>query len=245
MRLLVDIGNSRVKWARETGDGLHVGESFATAEIAIELPRLWAGLEVPTSLHGACVAGPEPAEQIADWALRRWSVTVRWVATQAVGHGVRNGYRLPETLGVDRWINLVAVRNEFPLPACVVSCGTAVTLDALDAQGRHLGGMLLPGFALMAGALAVGTHAVRAGRVACPSLFGDSTSACFSAGFRGAARGMIETACADWQARMGEPIQLVLTGGDASAVAEVLTLPHRVVPDLLLRGLSFIARFDK
>jgi len=152
VKLLIDAGNCRVKWAVARGGGagldaaLDLGDTVTIgAELESELTAAWAALERPAAVWAACVAGPAVAQAIA-FACRGWGLRPAFIEAQARQAGVVNSYPRPGELGGDRWAALVAARAMRPGEAAVVvDAGSAVTVDALDAAGVFRGGVILPG----------------------------------------------------------------------------------------------------
>jgi type III pantothenate kinase len=242
--LLVDIGNTRVKWGRAKNGRLVAGTPFPSEGAALcdHLDRHWRALGAPDAVYVSNVIGAEAAGRLADWIARHWSgVPVRFARSEAQGHGVINGYERPEQLGVDRWVGLIALRRDYPLPACVADCGTALTFDVLDADGRHLGGLIAPGPALMKRALVQETRGVRGGDGRVPEFLGRDTAAGVASGILRACAGLVEKSVREAAEYLGRSPTLVLSGGDGEAVGQCLGVPYRLEPDLVLRGLFTIA----
>jgi type III pantothenate kinase len=244
MTLLLDIGNSRLKWAWLGEDGLQPGAPFPTRapDLTAAFDAAWGVLPAPAKLLGCNVAGEEIRAAVETWAARRWGCPCRWIAPVAQAHGVVNGYDDPVRLGADRWLALLAARRFFPAPLCVADCGTAITVDALDASGNHLGGVIAPGLEAMRAALPLAVS-LAAETADAPTLGRDTASA-IQAGILYAAAGLVDRVHAHCQARCGQTPALILTGGDAASIAPTLNIPHRVEPDLLLRGLAWLAGME-
>ncbi|HLF97499.1 MAG TPA: type III pantothenate kinase [Methylococcaceae bacterium] len=244
MTLLLDVGNSRLKWAWLDGDGLRPGTPFPSraVDLAGAFEAAWDALPRPVKICGCNVAGEEIRAAVETWAARRWGCPCRWIVSTAEAYGVTNGYEDPARLGADRWLALIAARRFFPLPLCVADCGTAVTVDALDADGRHLGGVIAPGLEAMRSALplAVPMDAATAG--AAP--LGRNTVAAIGSGVLHAAAGLIGRVHAHCRTQWGQNPELILTGGDAARIAAVLDIPHWVEADLLLRGLAWLSNME-
>lgn len=168
--LLLDIGNTRVKWARvrvnakDQKSALWLAEGACAHHLLGDLLREWDSQprkNMPDRVFGANVAGSLAAARIETcWQQR--GVSLLWAQTQAACCGVTNTYEQPEQLGVDRWAALVGAWSKLHSACLVVSAGTALTIDTLDAQGNFQGGMILPGRRLMQTSLAGGTHALTA-----------------------------------------------------------------------------------
>lgn len=171
MQLLIDIGNTRLKWAFATSEAT-LGAWFASSAMdtvaAENLAEALAAVLNGAVFRTACsvvlisnVAGPQAAALVKTQILRLdpdLSAAIHWFASAPLLGGVENRYREPEKLGCDRFAALIGARALHPgQPLCVVNCGTATTIDALSASGEFLGGWILPGLNLMKGALVANT----------------------------------------------------------------------------------------
>lgn len=237
--LLIDMGNSRIKWGLGRAGHVHVGEPFATAEA--DFARAWADLPKPDAIWVSTVAGPVLNERLAEWLTRRWGVSAHFVRSETRHYGVINGYDDPSRLGVDRWVALVGTRRRTSGPVCLADCGTAITVDVMNASGEHLGGVIAPGLHLMADSLAKGTQGVEHPTGALSSGFGRNTAAAVWSGALWAAAGLLEKVFDEAACRLGLSPSLIVTGGDGPSVADALSRPHELVPNLILEGLLVMA----
>lgn len=234
MILCIDSGNSRIKW------GLH-GEGRWLETVAVDhqnrakMAELPQRLAMPDCVMLANVAGTGAAAAIRE-ALAPWAAVLHEVESTAAASGVTNLYDNPARLGVDRWCALIGARAMTNAPCVVVMAGTATTIDTLDGDGRFLGGLILPGLDLMRRSLARDTAALplAAGRY---SPYPRNTDDAIVSGCIEAQVGAIERACA----RLGPGALCLLSGGAAGAVGEHLTVPHRLVGNLVLEGLLRLA----
>jgi type III pantothenate kinase len=247
--LAIDAGNTRLKWAlyaspQAGAPMLHHGAVFLeTIDNLAESE--WRDLPVPTSMLGCVVAG-EGVKRRVEEQLELWpSLEPHWTSAGALACGVINGYDHPNRLGVDRWVALIAARQRVlavgrPRPALVVMVGTCVTVDALDADGRFLGGLILPGFGLMLRALEMGTAGLKAptGDVV---DFPTNTSDALMSGGADAIAGAIERMHAKLVKRSGqaEPL-LLMTGGAAVKLSPITTLRFETVDALIFEGLLML-----
>jgi type III pantothenate kinase len=255
LNLLVDIGNTRLKWGVATDSQITAGRSFVNDRLKRhELIDAWKDITPPKRLAVSCVSAKQLFELVQSVALELWSsVEIVPVKSQAQAFGVINAYQQPEKLGVDRWLSLVAVRHQYRGAACVVDCGTAITVDVIDADGHHLGGLISPGLSLMKKSLVEGTEALqfsetkyphgRIGSLPIATLppflvvgLADYTEAAIYSGTLSAAIGLIEHVLS----KQPKNTQLILTGGDAELIAEQLAFTPIIDPDLVLRGLLVI-----
>jgi type III pantothenate kinase len=236
MLLLVDAGNTRVKWALAEEDA-PLGMFSASGAVAhsdlASLPAHWQGMAIRHALV-ANVAGDALRARLA--ALL--PAGAAWLASLPELKGMHNRYRNPAQLGVDRFAAALAARALAPgQPVVVATCGTATTVDAVSAGGDFLGGMILPGLALMASALARNTAQLP--QVAprdLPRGFADNTDDAIIAGILAAQAGAIERACADHGAAV-----CLLSGGAAPYVAPALRIPYTLVDNIVLVGLHAAA----
>lgn len=221
MTLLVDIGNSRTKWAFKQESGA-LGPMHACANAAIANNEdLRTMIEQSTKIVLACVAGDAVLLQFKALVPEKTSLHV--VQSQAETCGVYNGYVQPETLGVDRWAALLGAWSVHSAPCVVVNAGTAITVDALNADGEFLGGMIVPGLGLMIQSLRKNTARLDVDIKAIEVQdFPDNTADAIYAGCMNAAVGAV-AAMAVHLAKHGDIMpRLVLSGGDAEALKNAL-----------------------
>lgn len=248
MKLLVDIGNTRVKWALLSADGqLSPQQAAAHSGWTIDdwQRALFAAARVDSVL-AVTVAGAGSRESLDAAAIRAGAGPVEYVASTASRAGVRNAYPDPRLLGVDRWVAVVGAWHRARRACCVVDVGTAATLDAVDATGQHLGGFIVPGPELMVNSLHAGTsdlaaHAAAsvAGRHA---LLADNTREAIERGCRVALAALVDRTHAELARGSADPPALYCTGGAVDQVLPYVLTTHERVPDLVLRGLARIAQ---
>jgi type III pantothenate kinase len=239
MKLLFDIGNTRVKAAVWSAGELRA--TGAVAHAAADRSALWGGAADPDSIWIASVAAPEAGAALARELSEHFGQEPHFVHSRDEACGVRSAYAQPERLGVDRFLGLIAAHAQAAGPAVTASCGTALTLDALGAGGRHLGGLIVPGPELMQAALHNAT--ARLGEPVPGAIVeaADNTADAIASGAWLAAAAVTERFAARVAQRVGTMPRLLLTGGGAARLAELVALPHRVDPDLVLRGLARLA----
>jgi type III pantothenate kinase len=243
MIILLDIGNSRIKWGWLDGATLQSGQPLANSgDFCQALEAAWRELPAPQRVVASNVAGAERGQALDRWLQQRYGIRAQFASARAQAHGVSNGYREPIRLGCDRWVALVALRHGWPGPACVLDAGTAATFDLLDSAGRHQGGAIIPGLQLMARSLA--SHTAQIGDTAAAGgwQLGDHTGAAIHCGALHAVAGMAERLRRQASQTLGQPVAGVLTGGDGAALAAALGPDWSLAPDLLLQGLRVIAQ---
>ena len=245
MMLLVDIGNARIKWATQDADNWKTGEPLQRQNKAFkDIARpAWKELEAPERVIVSNVAGEDYRKSVQTWVKRRWKVTPEFLPVTEQQCGVSNAYSVPQRLGADRWATLLAVHAHYKGPAVVIDCGTAITIDAIAADGMHLGGLIVPGMDLMVSALtghAPGIQIEEADNQEI-SLLGSSTEAAVSGGVLYTAIALVERVFMDLQGELGNRTNLLLTGGDATRILPLLGSRPEYVPDLVLKGLAVYA----
>ncbi len=249
MLLLIDAGNTRVKWALVARGERTVGKWAASGRVEHaqmrQLCEEWSGQHIVRVLisNVAGQAMRDSLEQVLLGALGMQPVPLEWFASAPELAGIRNSYRQPTQLGCDRFASAIAAHTLFPGRALIVStCGTATTVDAITAEGVFLGGMILPGLGLMAQSLAKNTAQLPqvAETLDVSEPFADHTDAAIVSGCLAAQAGAIERAAAAHARRQGE-VQCILSGGAASLIAPHLSVPHTTVENLVLLGLHTVA----
>lgn len=234
MKLLVDVGNTRLKWALwdgalQTGEPLpHGGDPWAVFAVqrwpAVQevwlsaVPRLGEAARWQAVVQASCGIAPQLPRSRAEW------------------RGLRNVYPQPERLGIDRWLAMVAVWSQQRGPFAVLSAGTALTFDRVDREGRHLGGIIAPGYgSALASLLQVTATATPAAVPADPRGLGTSSETAIRQGALFAALGAVEHCL---RAPGADPDELlVLTGGDAAKLLPQLPGVWQRRPQLVLEGL--------
>ena len=245
MILLVDIGNSSIKWSVMEHDRIGVGGSFAWSLPAMNenLDAHWLPLGVPERVICANVTGSKLEESVRSWCVRNWDKPLEFLGSSANACGVKNAYMVPERLGVDRWMALIAVHKEKGGPACIVDCGTAITIDVLDRGGKHLGGLILPGLSLMRTALlehtSIKIDKSEEGNI---SLLARDTGDAINGGTLYSVIATLDRVMQDVETELGKRMRRIITGGDAERLLPLLQGKYQHEPDLVLRGMAEVVR---
>ncbi|CCD37661.1 Pantothenate kinase type III, CoaX-like [Candidatus Paraburkholderia kirkii UZHbot1] len=254
--LLIDAGNSRIKWSLvdENGTALasgafeHAHHSRSTADAALDA---WSDLAAPASAWISNVAGMPVQNRIERLIDERWPTLARTVVkAKAQQCGVLNGYAEPSRLGSDRWCGMIAARAAYPGEHLLVATfGTATTLEALRGDGVFTGGLIAPGWSLMMESL--GSHtaqlptldaaSARAALNQSRSMFATETAAALSVGCLLAQASLIERAWHNLKANWQADVRLILGGGAANEIAGALGVQHTRHDSLVLSGLALIA----
>jgi type III pantothenate kinase len=233
MILAVDCGNSRLKWGLHDQGGWIKTGGVPLSGLA-KLKGTWKKIS-PVYIVVANVAGQSTRRRLEN-VLSRHAVTPIWVAARRRQCGVTNSYGKPAQLGADRWAALIGAWSMLRGPCLVVAAGTATTVDTLRSDGTFAGGMILPGLELMKRSLAHNTAGLPLAR----GRFSDAprnTADAIESGCLLAQAGAIERAFAT----MEPGAACVLAGGAAGRIAPHLSIPVRLVDNLVLEGLVRIA----
>lgn len=142
--LLIDSGNSRIKWGWGSGCGINDVAAIDSAS-SRQIPALWSDLPTPDHVWVTNSAGEERLLWLQQQLVEQWGMRAEVAITERQRGRLTNGYREPQQLGVDRWLAMVAAWRRLQSAFCLIDCGTAVTLDFVDAAGQHQGGNILPG----------------------------------------------------------------------------------------------------
>jgi type III pantothenate kinase len=251
-QLLIDAGNTRLKWATLRGGrlGRTQGADWSARTLARVARRLLSGR---CDRVLVCSVAGTALERALRQAARAAGVPApQFVRSTRHAAGVRNGYVQPWRLGADRWVAMLGARARYPGRAlCIVDVGTALTIDLLDPQGRHRGGLLTPGPALMVDSLLRDTAGIRrraggrfgaAARAA--TTFGRSTRAGLLSGSALACAALIERSLREARGELGARPRLLLAGGGAAPVASFLRVAYERVDALVIQGLAMLATLN-
>ncbi|WP_010104525.1 type III pantothenate kinase [Verminephrobacter aporrectodeae] len=246
--LAIDVGNTRLKWALY--DAPRPGATLLAhgAEFLDHIDRLaegrWAQLPQPQHMLGCVVAGDAVRRRVHE-QLEIWDLTPSWVVSSAQEAGLVNGYDHPSRLGPDRWVAMIGARHHVlargpARPLVVAMVGTAVTVECVDAQGRFMGGLILPGHGIMLRALESGTAGlhVPTGEV---RRFPTNTSDALTSGGTYAIAGAVERMVQHVSLHCGAEPACLMTGGAGWKMAPSMTRPFELVDNLIFDGLLEIA----
>lgn len=251
--LAIDIGNTRLKWAcyekARPGARLLAHDAEFLEQIGSLSEKAWKDLPQPTCMLGCVVAGDILKHRVEE-QLELWpDLQPRWVVPRSQTTGLINGYDIPGRLGVDRWVAMIGARQHMlqatagmaPRPLVVVMVGTAVTVEAIDAQGQFLGGFILPGHGMMLHALETGTaglHHLPTGQVV---PFPTNTSDALTSGGAFALAGAVQRMVRHLREHCGEPPMCLMTGGAGWKLAPYMETPFELVESLIFDGLLVLA----
>lgn len=238
MKLLLDLGNSRLKWgAWDNGVWRAEGSRVLGDEAPDEIARWLQSLPQPEGIWLASVAADERAGRVMQACQNAFGISPVRVRTPASACGMRCAYAEPSRLGIDRWLAVLGAFREFGGPAVVFDCGTAITVDAVTGEGQHLGGLIIPGMSLMRRALYSTASGIPDEGEGDVGLLARDTRSAVTGGTLYAAVAFVQHIAAELQGHLGKETRLVLTGGDADRLAPLLQAHFEMRPRLVLEGL--------
>ena len=237
----IDWGNTRLKWRLAQGDKV-LGAGGSGDPVADLLPALKDQYGTCERCRVASVRDDASNEKLADAVAACFGLDVEFAAISASSQGLSNSYATPKTMGVDRWCSMVALWSELSQAFCLVSYGTAVTIDCVDSNGQHVGGYISPGVRMQLQSINEGTGriAIDIGAPIDTDLsLADNTSDAVH-------RGIVASIVAHTRDRYlafsdtQQAAPLILAGGDAEALAPHLSLPCTIRQALVLDGLPLL-----
>lgn len=238
MILEVDVGNTRIKW-RCLQDGVVQARGVVLQSELGEWANTIGREYPPEMIRIACVGARSVVDELGHRA-SEWGCELLEAQTTREVASIRCGYDDPSSMGVDRWLAVVAAYRQFGQACVVVDVGSAVTVDLVNNSGQHLGGYIVPGFSMMRQSLFQGTDKVKVVQIDSTDIGpGISTGEAVTHGGLLMVKAMVEQA-AENLSDLGEPVQIVVTGGDADRLIKVLRGKVSHVPELVMDGLGVV-----
>jgi type III pantothenate kinase len=250
--LLVDIGNTRVKWTRLADGRMRKQQAAANAGWGVgEYVRRVMGrrkaAEGSSRIIVSSVAGDDVNRALTAAAREAGAPIPEFVVSERTAAGITTDYLDPWRLGVDRFVGAIGAHHlASGQPVCVVNVGTAITIDLVDGSGRHHGGAIVPGPALMVSSLLTQTNGIRrratGGPAGSTGMFAKTTRTAIGEGARYAAAAVIDRAIEEARIRLGSRPLVLLTGGGSADIKPLIRSAAVSLPDLVLHGLAVWAR---
>ncbi|MBA6353838.1 MULTISPECIES: type III pantothenate kinase [unclassified Colwellia] len=236
MRLLVDIGNTRTKYTFEQQGELSIIQSERNE--TINEKWLSSITESVVSIVVASVSEAYIIEVFIAYA-QQHNIELHIVNSESKCFGVTSSYQQPTTLGIDRWLTLLAANILYPDEnVLIIDAGTATTIDLLDSQGIHLGGWILPGIDILFNSLLSNTTKVLATQEHQANIsFGKSTSDGVNNACWAATLGFIEQGIKQANKQVSLD-KVLLTGGNAKKIAALLNRQHYIIDELVFIGMQ-------
>lgn len=251
MKLVIDAGNSRIKWASVINGefkfgGAQLWKERSFSDVADEL---WAGIATPSAIYVANVAGQDFARALEVWVKSHWNCKVEFLKLQLEQCGVRNQYATPFELGADRWADAIAAWHKYQHAVAIFDAGTSITLDIIDHDGNLLGGTITPGINLMINSLLKGANGLRDTlgipreelRTIPLELDGKNTRDNILSGCILPAVAYLEYAAHKLQQKFGDKFTCLVVGGDSDILMSHLNASFKHHPYLVLEGVAIAA----
>ncbi|OOZ40250.1 hypothetical protein BOW53_08340 [Solemya pervernicosa gill symbiont] len=243
MILLVDSGNSRLKWAPFNA----YGEIEARVLIPdldrfdAQLTAAWSVTDIPQRVLVSTVSSEKVNRTIQTVSKELWGIDAEFVRSTQSLFGVTNGYDTPEKLGVDRWMAMLAAWKDYERETIVVDCGTAVTIDCLNGAGQHLGGLITPGVQMMQEVLGKNTSGIELSSRGQVGQWARNTDDAIVSGSVQSVVALIERVVAQYKHELESEPVVVITGGDASCLLPYFRITIRHDHELVLKGLALLS----
>ncbi|MFI4889223.1 MAG: type III pantothenate kinase [Steroidobacterales bacterium] len=247
MILVIDVGNTRLKWAWLGSSGLSDQQAVVHRHVK---PDIWTATlfdpaQQPSRILISNVAGDTMGKLLMRLGTQKFGIRPEFITASHQYQQLTNAYLDPNLLGADRWLAIIGAWTRVHTALCVVDAGTAVKVDSVDANGQHLGGLIVPGIHMMREALLKGTTDIaRAVEQSTPSMAGilaNNTIGAVSRGAVFALAGLADRAAEMVEQGTGIKPKLFITGGDAGMITGTMRSRGEIVPDLVLQGLAVIA----
>lgn len=242
MKLLLDLGNSRCKFAILDDNGVmeYGTQNYGPFGKLYTVKSLCEKQNL-TKVVVCSVLSDKMNTDIIDMLSNKDGYDVFFLAAEKNCFGIKLSYDEPSAMGVDRVSALIAVKEIYPGNSCVVDCGTAVTIDAINCRGIHLGGVILPGVKAMQNGLLDSTKIEHENRDVNFNIFANTTEHAIFAGCMSAVAGGIEYVVNKMSSDYDVFDQIIFTGGDAEDLQSYVNLQVQIDSTLVLDGLKVIA----
>ncbi|MED5238394.1 MAG: type III pantothenate kinase [Pseudomonadota bacterium] len=240
MKLFVDVGNTALKWRVRDGDAVRQGgcrHERHWVEVVNAIEGVERGCE---AVWVASVAGVESDAAIAAALEQKTGVKPQFYYSCESDFGITSCYPEPRRLGVDRWVAMLECFQKYGA-GIIVDCGSALTIDAVDREGRFLGGYIVPGLGMLRGALLRDTADVHVEAGAARLELGKSTGECVHNGLLRMSVAFVTEVVLELRQVLDDTCKVLITGGDAPALIDAFEFDYAHVPDLVLDGLERIA----
>lgn len=234
--LELDVGNTFLKWRiMERGAAVAAGRFF-TSELSGNVPQSWRNQF--TEVRVASVAGKDINAAVTEMVVGATGLVPKFACTSEQCAGVTNSYADPSRMGVDRWLVMLAGYQRAAGACCIVDCGSAITVDYVSADGKHLGGYIIPGLRLMARALQIDTAEVIVDQAIdeFDTRPGKHTSAAVTHGINFAFQAIQAQVLESLE--QYDSMQLYITGGDG-ALFHTMAGQGEYIGDLVMDGLQW------
>ncbi|MBL1143233.1 MAG: type III pantothenate kinase [Proteobacteria bacterium] len=243
MNLLLDIGNSSVNWAKQEQEAFISSGvfSYTKTNFEKEIIENLSSFEKPSNVLVSNVAGDSIFILLNDWTKEHWQQDCWQPCVSTHYKELTNSYEDTEQMGLDRWLAMIAAWEMNQTALCLVGCGTALTIDLIDASGKHSGGYIIPGIELMQKTLVDNTVQINTNIRTMPSIeYAQDTQTAVNNGSFLAAVSIIDHTVKTFSDESNSGVKCIMSGGMASSIKSLLNHPFEYEPNLVLMGLSML-----
>jgi type III pantothenate kinase len=247
MKLLIDAGNSRLKWAKLSTQCTFASEAIPHTGNTIVLLENLLLTHRPQQLVIVHVLGQIFEQQIQKLTTA-FSISLLIVHSHSSAYGIRTQYQDASKLGADRFVAMLAAYQLYQQACIVIDCGTAITIDAVNHLGIHIGGIIFPGLQLCQNSLINKAQNLQASTSYQQndqdgmSIFATQTAQGIHSGCYYGLSAMIDGICNKMEQTLQQRVNRILCGGDATHIyMELQSRPYVLKPDLVMSGLQLIA----
>jgi len=242
MFLLIDQGNSNLKWCLSNDENILRSNCGLLTDL---IDFLIVNKSAISKIVISSVKSVEHINTLCKILNENINIEIQIAQSSANYQSVKNGYTIPEQLGIDRWLVIVACWQRFQSAFMVVDAGSALTLDFVNNAGQHEGGHIIPGLMMQKKLLLTDTDKVRFADEFGATVYGLGVST-----HQAVHNGCLSNLCSyinEMYKKFNDitPIPLILTGGDALLLSEGLAVQCEVIPDLVLQGLYCLSNESK
>ncbi len=244
MRLLIDFGNSRCKWAILDNQDLikanaYVYKSNDSIQRVREIVE-HLSFDSTQQIHAVSVLESAFEQEFCIQVSKSTGIVTKFYTSQSDSFGVTLAYANPLTYGADRYAALIAAHNKTPGTKIIIDSGTATTIDVIDAKGKHLGGLIIPGTDLMCSALANKASGIGRPRQANPTrLFNDNTADAVYSGSALVLSHGVSGIVEEIMSKLDQKVSIFITGGE-SYMFDFASREYVDCPNLVLEGLQIM-----
>jgi type III pantothenate kinase len=251
MQLLVDIGNTHIKWAQLINGELayYNLSTYKDRNIDLVFDECWGEICAPSAVYVANVGCENLNIELSKWISSNWLCPLHIIQSTTETAGVTNGYDIPAQLGVDRWLAVIAAHHMFKSNKsniCIFDCGTAITMDLININGLYLGGLIFPGLSLLRSSLVTNTANCNIGELKNFDINTRMVATNTSDGILLGSLSMVISLIKYQHLRLIDDLgfdpMVIITGGDAPLVVPYLSEVCHHLPHLVLEGISIMLK---
>jgi len=242
-KLFLDIGNSFIKWSTVINGEYTIYNPVQLDELLSRGLTSFSLGVVPDVVYFSSVANADHVDSLKQIIQNEWQVLPIQLTAQKSCCGLTSGYDNFNQLGDDRWFAMQGALGVYSVPTIVIDAGTALTIDAV-VDGKHLGGLIVPGMNTMRQSLAINTANLLDvsnndinSDINEIQLLGTNTTSAILGGTLYMAAAFINQVISDLNNQVGTQFKVIMTGGESAQLCCLLDCEYDYIPDLVLQGM--------